>query len=66
MYFCVSELEMKTGRRNDASMQFDPRLIYILILSRILSLSHPIYIILGTATEQHLTGDSSGTDAVHK
>ena len=66
MYFCVIELEVKTGRRNDASMQFDPKLIYILISFRILSLSHPISIVLGTATEQLLTGDSSGTDAVHK
>ena len=32
MYFCVIELEVKTGRGNDARMQFDTRLIYILIL----------------------------------
>ena len=48
MYFCVIELEVKTGRGIDARMQFDPRQIYILISFRILSLSHPIVFILDT------------------
>ena len=33
-------------------------------LLRTLSLCHPIFIVLGTATEQLLTGDPSGTEAV--